>query len=268
MGKKRTRDRHLAKLAVRRQAERRAKRRKRNAAIAVGIVVAVVAAAAAYFAISGGNEPKKAAASPSQVPKPKETGTVKPGPAPKTVACGATAPKTADEKRPQYSNAPPVTIDTAGSYTATMETSCGTIEMRLFADKTPMTVNNFVFLADQGFYDGLRFHRVVPGFVIQGGDPIGDGSGGPGYQFPNEVAASEQFDRAGLVAMANSGPNTNGSQFFITLGKTSGLTPDMYTIFGEVTKGLDVAKKIGDVPAKSEQAQQSVFIDKLTTAKG
>jgi peptidyl-prolyl cis-trans isomerase B (cyclophilin B) len=277
MANKRTRDRHLAKLAARRQAERRATRRRRSAALGVGVVVALIAAAAAFFAVTGGNQEPKASASakPTTSPsapdgKPTKTGTVEPKPAPKTVACGATAPSTATDAKPQFSNAPPISIDTTASYSATMKTSCGTIDLNLFPDKAPTAVNNFVFLARQGFFDGLRFHRVVPGFVIQGGDPLGDGTGGPGYQFANEVAKGEAFDRPGVLAMANSGPDTNGSQFFITLDKTPNLTPQQYTIFGEVSRGLSTAERIARVPAENEQAAQSIYIDsvKVSERKG
>jgi cyclophilin family peptidyl-prolyl cis-trans isomerase len=268
MANKRTRDRHLAKLAARRQAERRAKRRRRTAALGVGVLVALIAAGAAFFVIAGGNDEPTASAKASARPsaptshgKPTKTGTVEPKPAPKTVACGATAPKDATEAKPQFSNAPPISIDPKATYSATLTTSCGSIDLTLFADKAPTAVNNFVFLARQGFYDGLRFHRVVPGFVIQGGDPVGDGTGGPGYQFPNEVAKGESFDHPGVLAMANSGPDTNGSQFFITLDKAPNLTPQQYTIFGEVSNGMTTAQRIAKVPADNEQATQAVYID-------
>jgi cyclophilin family peptidyl-prolyl cis-trans isomerase len=124
---------------------------------------------------------------------------------------------------------------------AVVETSKGTIEFVLYADKAPKTVSNFVYLAQKGFYDGLTFHRVVPGFVIQGGDPSGNGSGGPGYQFDDETVQGDY--KAGTVAMANSGPNTNGSQFFICLDDQPSL-PKQYNLFGQVTAGMDVVKKI------------------------
>jgi cyclophilin family peptidyl-prolyl cis-trans isomerase len=122
----------------------------------------------------------------------------------------------------------------------TLVTTKGTIVFELFADEAPKTVSNFVALAQSGFYDGLTFHRVVPGFVIQGGDPVGNGTGGPGYKFEDETVTRD-YD-AGIVAMANSGPNTNGSQFFIMLEENP--LPKQYTIFGKVTQGLDVVRKI------------------------
>ena len=121
--------------------------------------------------------------------------------------------------------------------------------MQLLPKDAPIAVNNFVFLARQGFYDGLKFHRVVKGFVIQGGDPKGDGSGGPGYKFSDEKVTRNYV--AGTLAMANSGPNTNGSQFFITLADLTSKLPKNYTIFGQVTGGQDIVQKIGDVPVKA-----------------
>lgn len=124
---------------------------------------------------------------------------------------------------------------------AIIDTDKGTIEIELYADKAPKTVSNFVYLVDNAFYDGLKFHRVVPGFVIQGGDPSGDGTGGPGYSFDDESVQGEYVK--GSVAMANSGPNTNGSQFFICLEDQLSL-PKKYNLFGQVTKGMDVVSQI------------------------
>ena len=140
----------------------------------------------------------------------------------------------------QYDAPPPMTIDTSKTYTATftMENG-GEFTVRLFADKAPVTVNNFVFLARDGYYDGVTFHRVLDGFMAQGGDPFGTGAGDPGYSFEDEFDPELVFDRPGLLAMANSGPNTNGSQFFITYAPTPHLT-GLHTIFGEVIEGMDV----------------------------
>ncbi|MGE0027362.1 MAG: peptidylprolyl isomerase [Thermoleophilia bacterium] len=182
--------------------------------------------------------------------------------------CSAQEPSPpADPKT--YDAPPPMTIDPAKTYTATIATSCGDIVLRLDAKAAPHTVNNFVFLARQGFYDGLTFHRVVPGFVIQGGDPSGDGTGGPGYTFADELP--DDGYPTGSLAMANSGPGTNGSQFFIVTGDASFL-PNSYSRFGEVTKGLDVAKTIehfadpdadpGD-PA-SQVPTSTIWIDSVT----
>ncbi len=144
------------------------------------------------------------------------------------------APKT-------YAKPPPLEIDTSAKYRATLVTSCGRIVIALDAAGAPETVNNFVFLAREGFLDGLTFHRVVSGFVIQGGDPDGNGRGGPGYSIPDELP--EDGYPAGSVAMANAGPDTGGSQFFIVTGDASAL-PNSFAKFGRVTKGLDVARTI------------------------
>jgi peptidylprolyl isomerase len=143
-----------------------------------------------------------------------------------------------------------MTIDRNKQYTATIKTNYGDIVLQFFPKDAPITVNNFVFLAGQGFYNGVKFHRVVKGFVIQGGDPTGTGTGGPGYRFADEKITKDYV--AGTLAMANAGTDTNGSQFFIILSDLSGRLPKKYTIFGQVTGGLDVVQKIGDVPVKAE----------------
>lgn len=144
----------------------------------------------------------------------------------------------------QFSAAPPMSIDPAKHYTATIDTSMGTMKADLFASEAPTTVNNFVFLARQGFYDGVTFHRVINNFMVQTGDPTGTGTGGPGYRF-NDEPVTRKYVR-GTLAMANAGPNTNGSQFFI-VHKDYPLPPN-YTIFGQVSDGLDVLDKIATTP--------------------
>lgn len=143
------------------------------------------------------------------------------------------------ERNGFYSAAPEMVIDPAKSYQAVIKTEKGDMRMNLFAEEAPVTVNNFVFLAREGFYNDTMFHRVIDGFMAQGGDPTGSGTGGPGYQFEDEVDNDLSFDRRGLLAMANAGPATNGSQFFITFGPTPHLT-GLHTIFGEVIEGDDV----------------------------
>jgi len=146
----------------------------------------------------------------------------------------------------QWKQAPTMEIDESHTYGAEIKTSEGIISARLFASEAPQTVNNFVFLARQGFYEGVIFHRVIEGFMIQTGDPTGTGSGGPGYQFRDEPV-KRKYTR-GILAMANSGRHTNGSQFFIMHGN-AGLPPN-YTVFGEVTDGLDTVDKIATTPKK------------------
>lgn len=143
----------------------------------------------------------------------------------------------------QYSECPSVTVDAAKKYTATIETTKGDITLELYPDKAPLTVNSFVFLAEHGWYDNVPFHRVVDGFVAQAGDPTGTGIGGPGYEFGDEISADLKFDDAGVLGMANSGPGTNGSQFFITLAAQPDLDNN-YPIFGRVTGGMDVLKSL------------------------
>ncbi len=146
----------------------------------------------------------------------------------------------------RYSTPPPMQIDTNRAYRAIIKTNKGDIHLQLNPSEAPLTVNNFVALAREGYYDGVTFHRVVPRFVIQGGDPTGTGSGGPGYQFQDEPVKRPY--KAGTVAMANAGPNTNGSQFFICLEDQPNLPPN-YTIFGDTVAGMDVVRNIraGDV---------------------
>ncbi len=137
-------------------------------------------------------------------------------------------------------NAPPaLTIDSTKSYVATFKTEKGDIVVELAADRAPVTVNNFVFLAREGFYDNTSFHRVLAGFMAQGGDPTGTGSGGPGYRFEDEFHPDLRHDSPGTLSMANAGPNTNGSQFFITFGPTPHLD-NLHAVFGKVVGGMDV----------------------------
>lgn len=139
----------------------------------------------------------------------------------------------------QWSSPPEMQIDVKKQYTATLSTDVGDMVFTLFADKAPRTVNNFVFLARQGFYDGTIFHRVIADFMAQGGDPTGTGTGGPGYRFSDEFHPSLRHNKPGLLSMANAGPNTNGSQFFITHVPTPWLD-NRHSIFGELIQGIDV----------------------------
>jgi cyclophilin family peptidyl-prolyl cis-trans isomerase len=143
----------------------------------------------------------------------------------------------------QWNKAPDFTLDLKKTYTATLTTDKGDIVIHLFADKVPTTVNNFVFLAREGFYDDTIFHRVIPNFMAQGGDPTGTGRGGPGYRFKDEFHKDLRHNKPGILSMANAGPNTNGSQFFITHVPTPHLD-NHHTVFGEVIEGMDVVLAI------------------------
>ena len=147
---------------------------------------------------------------------------------------------------------------------AVIETNKGTFEIELFADKAPKTVENFVALAKKGFYDGLIFHRVIDGFMIQGGDPNGNGTGGPGYEIPDEFHPDLKHDSEGILSMANAGPNTGGSQFFITLDKTPWLD-GKHAVFGKVVKGMDVVRTIGKVETDfRDRPLEDVTMEKVT----
>jgi cyclophilin family peptidyl-prolyl cis-trans isomerase len=253
---KRTRQRQLQKLAQRRAAERRRQRRNRIIAGVTAAAVALGGIGFAAVAFLGADEESPAA---SSSPSPTQT----PSPTAEPAACNARVPAPAEEEKPMFDQPPKMQIDPAKDYTAVMRTSCGTIELQLYADQTPITVNSFVFLAEQGFFDGLTFHRIIPDFVLQGGDPEGTGSGGPGYQFEDEIVQSLKFDRPGLLAMANSGPGTNGSQFFITTGEPKHLN-GMHTIFGEVTEGMKVVKEIESFGTSAGAPTETVYIEKVT----
>jgi len=149
-------------------------------------------------------------------------------------------------------------------YVAIFETSKGAITAELFGAEAPTTVNNFVFLARQGFYDGLTFHRIIPGFVIQGGDPRGTGEGDPGYAFEDELDNDLRYE-LGTLAMANAGPNTNGSQFFIVCGARGEQLPKKYTIFGRATDGMEVVHAIASVPTdRSSRPTTPVTMNSVT----
>ncbi len=162
----------------------------------------------------------------------------------------------------QYPAAPDLTIDPGKSYRATLETNQGEIVIDLDASRSPLTVNNFVFLSNDGFYDGVIFHRVIENFMIQGGDPTGTGRGGPGYRFRDETEGEGAYGM-GTVAMANSGPNTNGSQFFIMHADYP--LPHNYTIFGQVSSGQEVVDAIATTATDgSDRPRDEIVIHKVT----
>ncbi len=161
----------------------------------------------------------------------------------------------------QYSSPPEMSIDPNLTYSATIKTAGGDIVLRLYADKAPNTVNNFVFLARDGFYDGVIFHRVIENFMAQTGDPTGTGTGGPGYQFEDEFHPDLRHDGPGVLSMANAGPGTNGSQFFITHIETDWLD-DKHSVFGYVSSGMEVVLAI-PVRDPSEPKESAVVIEAI-----
>ncbi len=164
----------------------------------------------------------------------------------------------------KFSAPPPMVIDPSKRYTAEMETSLGPITIALDAAGAPKTVNNFVFLARYHYYDGIIFHRIIKGFVCQGGDPEGSGRGGPGYRFEDELPKPGRYE-IGSLAMANAGPNTNGSQFFIISGSSGASLPPQYSLFGKVVKGLDVVEAMQSVPTGSgDRPKDDVVINSVT----
>jgi peptidyl-prolyl cis-trans isomerase B (cyclophilin B) len=281
MPNRRTRDRQLAKLASRRAAERRRKRRQR--VIAGVLVSALVLGLGSFGLIALFSSLGKPKAASSATPTPSASASVSPAAA--TVACGGTVPKAASKKKPQYDKAPKNTIDPRKTYTMTMETSCGTIEIKLDQKSAPKTVNSLVFLAGQRFFDGQQFHRIVKGFVIQGGDPLtaggnppeAFGTGGPGYKTVDKPPAGAKYP-PGTVAMAKGGSEpdgTAGSQFFIVTGAAAdaSLAPGgvgQYAIVGTVVKGLDVALAIEALPTSTGSSGENstpvrkIYIDKVT----
>jgi peptidyl-prolyl cis-trans isomerase B (cyclophilin B) len=173
------------------------------------------------------------------------------------------------QTKPSDLSVPSQTVKRGDKLTAVVKTSCGTFEIALDAQRAPQTVNSFVHLAEQGFYNGLSFHRIVPGFVIQGGDPRGDGTGGPGYTIDEKPPANLAYTR-GTVAMAKSAaepPGRSGSQFFVVTGADAGLPPD-YALVGRVSQGMNVVERIDRLGTPTQRPIQPVLIDKITIEKG
>jgi peptidylprolyl isomerase len=176
------------------------------------------------------------------------------------------APDGSSPQQRKFDQEPPMIIDTAKRYTATMVTSHGTMVIELDPLAAPNTVNSFVFLARYHYYDGVIFHRIIPGFVLQGGDPTGTGTGGPGYKFKDELPAPGRY-QVGSLAMANAGPNTNGSQFFIISGSDGVRLPPQYALFGAVVSGGDVVTKIDALGTRSGKPKEDVVIESVTIAE-
>ena len=193
-------------------------------------LLSTLIAAAFVLAACGGEEESTTEPSATNTPKP--------------AAAQESTESQPVQKPKSYSAPPPMTIDPDKSYTATVQLEKGgEFVIELFAKEAPKTVNNFVFLSREGYYDGVTFHRVIAGFMAQGGDPTGTGAGGPGYRFEDEFHPDRRHDSAGVLSMANAGPGTNGSQFFITFVATPFLD-DKHTVFGKVIEGMDVVNGI------------------------
>ena len=173
------------------------------------------------------------------------------------------APDGSSPKTQRFDGPPPMVIDPVRRYTAEVATSKGTMTIALDAIAAPRTVNNFVFLARWHYYDGIVFHRIIPGFMLQGGDPEGSGRGGPGYRFDDELPAPGRYE-IGSLAMANAGANTNGSQFFIVSGPDGAALPPSYSLFGKVIAGLDVVRAIESVGSRSGTPSVQVVMESVT----
>jgi len=169
--------------------------------------------------------------------------------------------------RRKFPKQPPMCIDADRSYTAVMETSMGTLTIALDPISAPLTVNNFVVLSRYHYYDGVIFHRIIEGFVCQGGDPTGTGRGGPGYRFADELPKPGRYE-LGSLAMANAGPDTNGSQFFIISGPDGTRLPPLYSLFGKVVEGLDVVDAMQKVPtARNDRPLTPITINSVTVTE-
>jgi cyclophilin family peptidyl-prolyl cis-trans isomerase len=267
--RERQRQNREAARAAQLEAARQAKKKQSAIRVAVVAALAVGLAVLAAALFGGGDDKDKTAAGDSTTTSGSgpTTTTVDPAVLAK-VQCNDTKPPD-NPNRPTFKEPPPMTIDPAKRYTATMETSCGKITIDLDPKAAPKTVNSFVFLARQKYFDGLTFHRVVKDFVIQGGDPEGTGSGGPGYEFEDELPQAGY--KIGSLAMANSGANTNGSQFFIITGNEGAQLPSKYNLFGQVTSGVEVAQKMEtfaqDPPDPNGKPSRTLYILSVTIAE-
>ena len=225
---------------------------------------ALVAALSVFGCAPGGG------ASPTQAPT---AAAPKAEPAAKAAASPAANTTGAAKKVKEWPSAPLMAIDPNKQYSAIIATNVGEMKAQLFPKDAPNTVNNFVFLAREGFYDGVPFHRIISGFMVQTGDPTGSGRGGPGYRFNDELPREREYER-GVLAMANAGPNTQGSQFFICHQDLKGRLPKNYSIFGKVTEGLDTLDKIASTPVRpgpsgeASSPTQEVRITSVTISEG
>ncbi|MDQ4071207.1 MAG: peptidylprolyl isomerase [Actinomycetota bacterium] len=266
---------HQARQAALAAARRRQARRTR--AIAGTFLVLALVAGVAVIVGTGDDDEEVAATSPSTTVAGANTTAAakRPIDLPPPVPAGASSKNDtcppADGSAPRttsFEKEPPMCVVVAKTYTADIQTSKGTMVVSLDVRNATRTVNNFVVLSRYHFYDGIAFHRIIPGFVIQGGDPQHTGTGGPGYKFEDELPRPGSY-RIGSLAMANSGPNTNGSQFFIVTGDTGTSLPPQYSLFGQVTEGLDVMKAIEEtgIPGTQDGRPSEVVTIQSITIK-
>jgi cyclophilin family peptidyl-prolyl cis-trans isomerase len=262
---KRERQRQNREAARQAQLEAARQAKKKQSTIRFGVlIVLAIALAVLSAALFGGKDKKKVDTTASTSTTAGATTTTVDPAVLARVQCNDTKPAD-NPSRPTFKEPPPMTIDPAKKYTATIDTSCGKITADLDPKAAPKTVNSFVFLAKQKFFDGLTWHRVVKDFVIQGGDPQGSGSGGPGYEFEDELPQDgPPYYKIGSLAMANSGPNTNGSQFFVVTGNQGAQLPNKYSRFGLVTSGIDVAQKLESFADENQKPTRPIYILSIT----
>ena len=251
----------------------RKRQQKRSRAIAGGFLAVVLVAGVAVLVNPGGDDQDVASTGPTTTIRGGATTTVakKPVELP-PVAQGASikgdtpCPPTdgSAQRTTSFEKPPPLCVAVARTYTAEMQTSKGTMTIDLDVKNATKTVNNFVVLARYKYYDGIAFHRIIPGFVIQGGDPLQNGGGGPGYRFEDELPKAGSY-KIGSLAMANSGANTNGSQFFIIAGDAGVSLPPQYSLFGQVTQGLEVVEAIEEVGIPGAEAGKPSEVVKILT---
>jgi cyclophilin family peptidyl-prolyl cis-trans isomerase len=272
----RKRQNAAAARAAQLEAARHAKRRQTlirsgilaGIVIAVAVILAFVAGGDDEGEVTAGNDgTTTTSAESSSTTTPETTATTVAGAAPAEITCNDTEPPAKGNGK-TYDKAPAMTIDPAKKYTATMDTSCGKMVIELDAKNSPVGTNNFVFLAREKFYDGLSFHRVIKDFVIQGGDPKGDGTGGPGYDVPAEPP-KDKFKIGDLAAAkaANDPPGTMGSQFFVITGSRGAALPNEYARFGTVTDGVKVAQKLESFGQPDESPSRKLYILRVTIAE-
>ena len=270
--RQRKKENHEARRAALEAARKRQQRKRQVLNLGgLGLGVLLLALVRVFVAGRGGEDDDGAAATTSTTAAEdpaEELATAPPVPAGRTITGDTPCPKPTGEARAsKFEKAPPTCIDPAKAYRAVFTTSAGVIKAALDTKRTPKTVNNFVFLARYHYYEGVIFHRIIRGFMCQGGDPTGTGRGGPGYQFADELPKPGRY-QIGSVAMANAGPNTNGSQFFLISGQQGVRLPPQYALFGQVVTGLDVLEAMQNVPVGGQdRPKDPVTITSVTISE-